>query len=266
MSYVTDLPGYTSDNSGATINLFGGKGQYADRGVFQPNRGFRVEDWWSIDASDLTRFLDVCGGITEYWGSVFYPRMIPLRHRLYPFALCTAAEFELYTTERADGVRSKDRARVHVTYEAPTYPIDGTEAFLSYRKAPGQRYLPLTGATAGSGTFAEDPYKPNTTSNLYFTLHRLTTDPSSTWDAYNGYTNSDVWRGAAAGTVLFHGAQVEQEARIGGFQTYQAAAHFEFSPIGWNSWVNSAGAVTTVTYNSGTSPAPTTSFASLFGF
>jgi hypothetical protein len=66
--------------------------------------------------------------------------------------------------------------------------------------------------------------------------------------------------------VLFHGAQVEQEARIGGFQTYQAAAHFEFSPIGWNSWVNSAGAVTTVTYNSGTSPAPTTSFASLFGF
>jgi hypothetical protein len=270
MSYVTDLPGYTSDNSGRTIGLWGKDQSMADTGSFSPGRGFRVDDWWDIDDADLVPFLDVCGGITELWGSVYWPRMVPLRHKRFPFALCVSADFKLYTLDRAgtpsDYRFSKDRARIHISYEAPTYPIDGADAFLSYEKYPGSRPLPLTGATAGSGTFSRDPMAFNSTTNITYTLHRLTVDPSTALEAYLGYSNSDTWRGHAPGELIFRGPQVRLEARIGGFQTYQAGLKFEKSRIGWNSFVNDVGTLTTATYNSGTDPAPTTSFATLFGF
>jgi hypothetical protein len=266
MSYVHELPGYTSDSSGDTVFLWGKDQGLAPQGSFSPGRSFRIEEWWDCAAADLTRFLDVCGGITEPVTHGLWLRLVPLRNQSYPIALCVDASFKMYRLDAASGSLSRDRARVHLTFEAGRYPIDGANAFLTVDKATGRRFLPATGAAAAAGRFLEDPTKPESTQLLRVTLHRLAADIETTLGPYNGYANSDTWRGGSPGTWLFRGASLRPESIIGGFSTYEGQATFERSNVGWNNWINDAGNVVAATYNGGAPLAPTTSFTTLFGF
>jgi hypothetical protein len=226
--------------------------------------GFTCEDTWLVPWENLVTFVQIAGGTVENVGGTLL-RVVPLKNKDWPGALLTrmSGQDDGWDIARND----RDYCRVRCEYEVPKYGLGGDDAYLTFSIGGGQRQMTLEpGAiTAGTGSFGLPRVEPVDTTVYRVTSHNLAALSADTYSPYKGYINDADWRGFPQYTVKFADVTSNESRAPNNTPQYTLEFVFEHCRIPWNQEYNSAGTLTTTTWNGGLKP-PSTGFSSLFGW
>ncbi len=132
-------------------------------------------------------------------------------------------------------------ARVTVQYKTADYETTGDDAFRSDKlrfsgnmlTLPGLAYKFADNTPVESGVGQVVPEI-----EFSVTWAKIATLPTSTILAAIGKVNSTLFLGANAGTVLFAGADSDNQTSMGGVSKKSVQYSFIFRPIEWNKFLN----------------------------
>jgi hypothetical protein len=221
-----------------------GQGRIDDKGKVE------IVEKYLVDYSSVQTFMS---GLRGSWASVGGTQVQfsrPDAHHLFTALYCLQATFEPVGQPSVSGeYLTWDKAVVTATYGPPTFNPnaqdvkDVAEESLEF----GARILQLPSgstkdATGSSGKpILDGVTKMIPTAQYTLTLQGVPVPPGASEDApfsqifsSIGKVNAAAWKGAAAETMLFMGANAKRSINSEGVQDWTLTYVFKYDPDGWN--------------------------------
>lgn len=203
---------------------------------------------WTVPDTDLNTFLNTVAGKTELIGGIggVVLRVVPLQHPVYQWMY--ARSF------RAVGMGwdTEAQARVHevtVNFGNLPWPVNGTDAFLSYSSRPDVRTmeLPKAGVLIGASTPMSDKSMVVHGRGMSVTVHQLPYLNELAWNNACRCVNSKTFRDIPPGYVQYLGPSIGDSITFAGVRTNEVTHEFSASPILWNQEFDETGTLQDVT-------------------